>query len=108
MNHSTLTRRVSHSIYFISAETCQGKAETPDIPDALSGELCYSQDLRLTVPVVSPQAYLMARCLSLVLLCEVIRDTQAKKSRIETEEDHHADLLWRTVDPEQWRQLETW
>ena len=35
-------------------------------------------------------------------------DTQAKKSRIETEENDHAHLLRQTVDPELWRQLETW
>ena len=42
----------------------------------------------------------------------MIRDTLAKKSRIETEEDikteDHADLLQQLVEPEQWRQLKTW
>ena len=41
------------------------------------------------------------------MYCGVTHDTQAKKSRFETEEDHHANLLQQLIEPEQWRQLET-
>ena len=60
------------------------------------------------MPVVFPRAQLIARCANFALLCEVIRDTRDKKRRIEKEVDHHAGSLQWTLDPEKWRQLETW
>ena len=105
MNHSTL--RVSHSIDFQLSETCPWTAgtteESPDILDTLSRELCYPQGLSFTVPVVSPQAQSIARC-----TVEWSVTPKPRRADLKQKRRHHADLLQQLIEPEQWRQLETW
>ena len=64
--------------------------------------------LRITAPVITPRAQLIVRRASLALLRELICETRDKKRRIEKEVEIHNSNLRGTLDPDNWKKLDTW